>query len=230
MRRSAKGLLALVFALILVGAAAPGASPRLGAEAESIWSIDVLAHQRSSIGAVSEAAPAPQVPSRLPVSASGAAYLYDHRPDFARPPPVEAVGFVYDTASDVDDPVAGGSWVRRVSPDLGVQRVAPRAADDLVALSSSARRTHILNGHRWPGAPGKSPFPRGWTDDQIMHRVSDIATDPNLRWIQQTGKPGAAFTKTGDPVRYYVDGVRGGIDIRVILEPGGEGIITAFPL
>jgi len=109
-------------------------------------------------------------------------------------------------------------------------RLAPRMADDLVDLSSSARRTHILDGHRWPGATGKSAFPRSWTDDQVMHHVSDIATDPSLRWIQQTGKPGAAFTKAGDPVRYYVDGVRGGVDIRVILEPGGEGIVTAFPL
>lgn len=118
----------------------------------------------------------------------------------------------------------------QASARLGSRGLAPRAADDLVDLSSSARRTHILDGHRWPGATGKSPFPKGWTDDQIMHHVSDIATDPSLRWIQQTGKPGASFTKAGDPVRYYVDGVRGGVDIRVILEPGGEGIITAFPL
>jgi len=72
--------------------------------------------------------------------------------------------------------------------------LAPNTADDFVDLASSARRTHALDGHRWPGAPGKSPFPRGWTDDRIMHHASDIATDPNLRWIQQTGKPGAAFT------------------------------------
>lgn len=132
---------------------------------------------------------------------------------------------------------AGGSRVD--SPDVvaadtattpSVPIYTPRTTDDLVDLSSSARRTHILDGHRWPGAPGKSAFPRSWSDDQILHHVSDIATDPNLRWIQQTGKPGVAFTKAGDPVRYYVDGVRGGVNIRVILEPGGEGIITAFPL
>lgn len=106
---------------------------------------------------------------------------------------------------------------------------APSARHDLVDLSSPARRDHILDGHRWPGAPEKSAFPRDWSDDQIMHHVSDVATDPNLQWIQQTGKPGADFTRVGDPVRYYVDGVREGVDMRVILEPGGEGIITAFP-
>ena len=62
-----------------------------------------------------------------------------------------------------------------------------------------------------------------------MHNVSDIATDPNLTWVQQTGKLGAEFTKNGAPVRFFVDGVRGGVPIRVIIEPGGEGIITAFP-
>lgn len=62
-----------------------------------------------------------------------------------------------------------------------------------------------------------------------MHEVSDIATDPTLQWHQITGVPGAAFTKKGAPVRYEVIGNRGGIDVRVILEPGGEGIITAYP-
>lgn len=63
-----------------------------------------------------------------------------------------------------------------------------------------------------------------------MHHVSDIATDPSLTWVQQTGKLGAEFTKNGAPVRFYVDGVRDGVPMRVIIEPGGEGIITGFPL
>lgn len=49
-------------------------------------------------------------------------------------------------------------------------------------------------------------------------------------WIQQTGKLGAEFTKNGAPVRYFVDGVLGGVPMRVIVEPGGEGIIAGFPL
>ncbi|HCL3683736.1 TPA: EndoU domain-containing protein [Pseudomonas aeruginosa] len=40
-----------------------------------------------------------------------------------------------------------------------------------------------------------------------------------------TGKPGAQFT----PVRWAVEGVRDGVSIRVIVEPHGEGIITAYP-
>ena len=62
-----------------------------------------------------------------------------------------------------------------------------------------------------------------------MHNVSDVATDPGLQWVQQAGKMGADFTKNGAPVRFSVDGVRDGVSMRVIIEPGGEGIITGFP-
>ncbi|MCX6406075.1 MAG: polymorphic toxin-type HINT domain-containing protein [Propionibacteriales bacterium] len=104
-----------------------------------------------------------------------------------------------------------------------------------VDLSSSKRRVHILEGdttgggHLWPGAKDKTPFPESWSGDKIMHEVSDIATDPSLEWSQITGRTGAEFTKKGRPVRFAVEGRRDGIDVRVILEPGGEGIITAHP-
>ena len=62
-----------------------------------------------------------------------------------------------------------------------------------------------------------------------MHHVSDIATDPTLQWVQQTGRAGSLFTGAGAPARFFVTGVRDGIGIKVILEPAGEGIITAFP-
>jgi hypothetical protein len=54
--------------------------------------------------------------------------------------------------------------------------------------------------------------------------------DSSLQWQHLTGRAGAEFTRAGDPVRFAVEGVRDGIKIRVILEPGGEGIITAYPL
>lgn len=85
-------------------------------------------------------------------------------------------------------------------------------------------------GHLWPGLPGKTPFPKGWSGDKIMHAVSDIATDPALNWQQITGRAGAALTKSGKPVRYAVTGSRDGQRIRVVIEPGGEGIITAHPV
>jgi len=104
-----------------------------------------------------------------------------------------------------------------------------------VNLASPQRTAHITagdatgGGHMWPGAAGKTAFPRGWSADKIMHHVSDIATDPGLQWVQQTGKAGSLFTKSGAPARFAVTGVREGVQIKVIVEPAGEGIITAFP-
>lgn len=109
-------------------------------------------------------------------------------------------------------------------------RVAAKSADEFVDLASASRRSHILDGHRYGGEAGNTWFPKGWSDDKIMHSVSDIATDPSLTWVQQTGRAGAAFTRGGAPVRYTVEGVRDGVKIRVVLEPGGEGIITGFPI
>lgn len=97
-----------------------------------------------------------------------------------------------------------------------------------VDLASSTRRDHILNGEVRPngtfggghrpgtGYPGKSEFPQGWTDDQIMHEISDIATDPLLAWSPRSG--------TGD---YWVDGTRGGVDIQVLIRR--NEIWTAYP-
>jgi Bacterial EndoU nuclease len=110
-----------------------------------------------------------------------------------------------------------------------------------VNLASQERTVHILEGepgpngqwsggHRWPGLPGKTPFPQSWSDARIMHEVSDVATDPKLEWVQQTGPKGLMYTKAGDPARFEVFGERGGVPIRVIVEPAGEGIITAHPI
>ena len=84
-------------------------------------------------------------------------------------------------------------------------------------------------GHMWPGNPGKSVFPKNWNAENIMHMISDIATDPNLSWISQTGN-GGSFTKSGRPAKFIVEGIRNNIKIRVVLEPAGEGVITAFPI
>jgi len=120
----------------------------------------------------------------------------------------------------------------------GVRSANPIASDteEFVNLASPQRTAHILQGdasgggHLWPGAPGKTPFPETWSGEQIMQNVSDVATDPSLSWVQQTGKAGSWFTKAGDPARFSVTGVKDGVTIKVILEPAGEGIITAHPV
>jgi RHS repeat-associated protein len=118
----------------------------------------------------------------------------------------------------------------------GVSPAGGQSCGSEVNLASKSRTNHILHGdqtgggHLWPGAPGKSTFPRDWSPARIMHEISDIATDPSLTPVQQTGTPGSLFTKSGRPARFAVVGERGGIRIKVILEPAGEGIVTGFPV
>ena len=101
---------------------------------------------------------------------------------------------------------------------------AAQSESGLVNLATDARTTHILEGdgtgggHLWPGAAGKTPFPQSWSGGQIMHAISDIATDP-AAWenaVQQGS-------------RTVLVGTRDGVEIRVIV--GGDGeIITGYPI
>jgi hypothetical protein len=107
---------------------------------------------------------------------------------------------------------------------LGLTTCPPKTgADDYVGLARPKRRRHILDGdatgggHRpGTGHPGKSEFPTGWSDDRIMHEISDIATDPSL--TSTVGRGGRTVT----------NGTRDGIDIRVIQEGNGD-IVSGFP-
>lgn len=72
-------------------------------------------------------------------------------------------------------------------------------------------------GHRaGTGIPGKSEFPASWSDDQVMHHISDIATDP------------AATRTAGRGGRTVVTGTRDGVDITVVIGRDGS-IVTGFP-
>jgi RHS repeat-associated protein len=129
----------------------------------------------------------------------------------------------------------GGSTSTTAVTPLVEEVGSSGSGGNYVNLASEARTKHITvgdatgGGHMWPGQPGKSTFPQAWTVDEIMHHVSDIATDPAIPWKQQTGVPGAYYTKSGKPARFSATGDRGGITIQVVVEPAGEGIITAFP-
>lgn len=92
---------------------------------------------------------------------------------------------------------------------------------------SPERKRHILNGDATGGGhgagrgiPGKSEFPARWSDRQVIRYISDIIKDPNSRWIRQPGRP---------PNRWRIEGTRDGVNIRIIVEPQGQGVITAFP-
>ena len=107
---------------------------------------------------------------------------------------------------------------------------------EYVNLVDAKRTNHILfgdctgGGHLYPGVNEKSIFPISWNANKVMNYISDIATDPKILWIQTSGKLGSQVTKRGLPVRYSAIGSREGVNIKVIIEPEGEGIITAFPI
>jgi hypothetical protein len=44
-----------------------------------------------------------------------------------------------------------------------------------------------------------------------MNAVSELVTNPANKWVQQTGKAGAQFTKKGVLVKCEVEGVVGGL-------------------
>ena len=121
---------------------------------------------------------------------------------------------------------------------LPIDTGIPEGIDiEKITQIGSDRETHILDGdpdgtggHRaGTGRPGKTEFPEEWSDDVILDNIVEVVKDPNSTWTQQTGRAGAEFTKKGIPVRWSVDGTVDSIDIRVIVEPAGRGVVTSYP-
>jgi Bacterial EndoU nuclease len=111
---------------------------------------------------------------------------------------------------------------------VGAVTDVSKPASAFVDLATPQRRKHILDGdelgggHRHgTGKPNKTEFPQDWSDDKIMHEISDVATDPN------------ASRTPGEHNRTVVEGSRDGVDIRVIIGAPSEKeagqIISGFP-
>ncbi|MGW9438664.1 EndoU domain-containing protein [Streptomyces sp. NPDC055607] len=110
---------------------------------------------------------------------------------------------------------------------------------------SPFRMDHIAELHSGRAAArqlGKSLFPESWSDEEIFVAVQAVAADPSSRWSRgdddYSGKPGTLFNpwhrlpdvQWAIPARFRVDGSHQQLTIRVIVEPYGEGIISAYPL
>ena len=63
----------------------------------------------------------------------------------------------------------------------------------------------------------------------MLENIDNVIKDPNSTWTRQTGKVGSEFTTTGIPVKWRVEGTIDGINIRVVVEPAGRGVINSFP-
>lgn len=102
------------------------------------------------------------------------------------------------------------------------------ASKKLATLLDSKASKHILQGdgpnlgggHKFGvGKSGKTEFPAGWSDAEIEHVISDIATDPNLKM------------STPDARGYVrIDGSRDGIDVSVIYDTRNDRIVTGYPI
>ncbi len=133
------------------------------------------------------------------------------------PPPTPAVDV---TLADVGDVVGlgltGSAWD-------GLKGDHPHP--DAVHLTAEDR-THILDGDgdgvngghlSGRGIPGKSEFPPSWSADRIVTTVLALARAPDTP--PAPGREGC----------WLVEGVRDGVRVRVVVDPGGT-IITAYPL
>ena len=114
-------------------------------------------------------------------------------------------------------------WVHNPDRCLTTGSGLSKESGDFVDLTDF-RRDHILNNHRYgAGKPSKTEFPQDWSDEKILHYISDVATDPNATW---------GMGKWDSP---YVIGIREGIEIRVDFYPNNHSqysgkISTAYPL
>ena len=118
-------------------------------------------------------------------------------------------------------PSTGGSGLSGVPsyPVIGRHRLTREEVDRLLG----DRRQHVLHRHR-PGAKkkGKTEFPAGWSDDDIMDAIASIATDP------------AAARGVGKYDSGYAIGSYDGVVIRVHFFPPGHAraghISSAYPV
>lgn len=116
-----------------------------------------------------------------------------------------------------------------------IDRLLKGESDQYVNMVDAQRTQHILfgdsngGGHRWPGRPGKTPYPASWSEARIMHNVNEILTDVDVDWIQQTGPIGQLKTRAGDASRFKAEHEIEGVELRVIYAKADGQPPSAFP-
>ena len=114
----------------------------------------------------------------------------------------------------------GGATALAERGDFGHSSFAAKNLD----LTDATGRQHILDGDATGGEhgagrgiPNKSEFPSGWSDDWVLHEVSDIATDPAVNFSKPDGRGYSGGSKTVD-----------GIDVKVVVDQKKGRIVTGY--
>lgn len=134
-------------------------------------------------------------------------------------PGATGLGLMGRVVSHADDVVDVAKVIKKADTVNDASKYIDNV-DDIIPLD---RQNHILNGdmkgggHKFGANKGKPEFPSSWSDKQIFHNATDIATDPSLNWSRQ---------RDG---RWFVSGIRDNVNMKVIIDPTKSHIITAFP-
>lgn len=74
-------------------------------------------------------------------------------------------------------------------------------------------------GHLYPGFGSKPAFPAGWTPPKIVANSYKLLQDPATQWRLDPNHPGT----------YIAHGKVDGVEMEVVVQPGGRGIVTSYP-
>ena len=149
--------------------------------------------------------------------------------------------------SEIQARIDLNNWLtqKRIEVDEVISNHKPTSNPYYINIAIPERVDHILygdygnandiQGHLWPGYHEKDPFPEDWDADRILHNVSLITVDVTTKWIPNRPNP----RKQGHKVRAKTNAYkfrwrtiqyRDGINIAVIIEPDGYGVVTAHPV
>ncbi len=131
----------------------------------------------------------------------------------------------------VDAGGGGGHNVGKAAQEAAERTERIRMAREL--LVSRERAEHILTGelkynsrgkpywyggHRYPGRPGKSAFPKNWSDDRILDTAADMASRRDR----------VKVVDVEDGGRRVLEERHDGLLVHVVIEADGR-VVTAYP-
>lgn len=103
-----------------------------------------------------------------------------------------------------------------------------------INVASKYGTDHIIKHHLGNGEHEGKPFPKDWNIDRIMHNVSLIVADPTTKWTPTYPTRDQHAKMKADRIvpnyRWITVQPKDGLNISIIIEPQGKGIVTAYPV